>query len=90
MSVRATIEVVTPDGSVPAMRLLEIELTSTPVLDEKGWRDLDEIGTYSVIVRRSPTDGRARRAAFEHRYGDDLTILVAKAGEAIRALHGTL
>ncbi len=85
MSVDVKIEI--PGSS--AYRHLQIHRISTPELDEGGKRDRDQIGDYVVTCTKSDRkDAEVRSASFTHRYGDDLTVLVGKAGEALREAHG--
>jgi hypothetical protein len=74
-------------GSGNAYRAMEINLLSTPTLDAKGRRDLDQVGEYEAFLIRSlDSTLRNERATFQHRYGDDVFVLIAKAAEAHRAL----
>lgn len=50
-----------------------------------------QINTYEVAVTNSSTGTPLwRRARFEHDFYDDVTVLIAKAGEAIRKEHRVL
>ena len=82
MSVQVQIDI----ANGAAHRWLSIELTSTPVLDADGHRQLDEVGTYRVVAGSKPIHltQTMRVADFEHRYGDDVLVLIAKAGTALR------
>lgn len=89
MSVYASISIA---GGM-AHRSMEICLVS-PTRPE-GQRELDDIGTYEVSMsNQSWPDGPARpvgsirSAEFQQRYGDDVTVLIAKAGAAIREKYG--
>lgn len=91
MSVHASIAIA--DGM--AHREMEICLVSPVRAD--GRRDPDDIGTYEVTMSNKPWPdgpaypvGRLVSAIFTHRYGDDVTILIAKAGEAIREKYGNV
>ena len=91
MSVYASISIA---GGM-AHRSMEICLVS-PISPDVH-RDLDEIGTYEVTISNKPwpegpsrPEGTLRSAEFQHRYGDDVTMLIAKAGEAIREKYGRL
>lgn len=91
MSVHASIAI----GGGMAHREMEICLVS-PVRPD-GRREHDDIGTYEVTIsnKRWPDGparavGQLRSATFEHRYGDDVTVLIAKAGEAIREKYGNV
>ncbi|MFF2388930.1 hypothetical protein [Agromyces sp. NPDC058104] len=86
MSVHVEVDVVIAGGN--ARRSLEINLLTTPTLTSVwGQRDLDEVGTYEVI---SSGGGRLLDAQFDHRYGDDYGVLIAKATTALREAHGQI
>lgn len=73
-----------------AHRWMAIERTSIPARDADGVRSLEEVGTYRVTSgnKPMPLTQVLRTADFEHRYSDDVTILIAKAGAAIREKYG--
>lgn len=90
MSVHVTIEYRQPDpdegGKEKALARRDIEIRR---VDEEGNHGNEHDGRYLYEV----TDLRrhsGRRAQFSHRFGDDLTVLIAKAGEAIREKYGVL
>ncbi|MEV5068925.1 hypothetical protein MRBLMI12_000481 [Microbacterium sp. LMI12-1-1.1] len=53
-------------------------------------RDPDTVSQYVVERTNSVGGGGYRTASFEHRFGDDVTILVAKAGAALRKKYGNV
>lgn len=69
-----------------ARRRMHIENVSPALdLDAEGRRSQDQVCAYAVLV----SGGRKQLVAgFEHRYGDDVTVLIAKAGDAIREKYG--
>ncbi|MDF2506303.1 MAG: hypothetical protein K0Q52_162 [Microbacterium sp.] len=74
------------DGS--ARRHLHIENITTEVeFGANGFRSLDQECSYTALISGGNQD---RIATFTHRYGDDVTVLIAKAGEAIREKYGRL
>ena len=80
MSVRVTIDIA---GGAAHRTLIIENLTKVG-----NRRDPDEESLYCVERYNSPDGGGRKSATFTHRYGDDVTVLIAKAGEALRKQHG--
>lgn len=68
----------------------ELHISNMEVVRER--RDPDDVHRYSVEARnsRSGQGGWSLIAQFEHRYGDDVGILITKACSAIREKYGIL
>lgn len=80
MSVRITIEVVAPDGTIPAHRNIEIhrEKDGNP-LDPN---DYEALNTYRATLTGG---GDSASTTFTHRYGDSLQDLFAESTKALNA-----
>lgn len=81
------VEIDIADGN--AYRQLVITNISQEIeRDGQGWRSQDQVCEYRVERRVAPGTNIQKSATFMHRYGDDVTVLIAKAGEALRIAHG--
>lgn len=81
MSVQASIEI----AQGMAHRTLAVHRLDR---DDNLGHDHDTEYEYEVFVASRSDGPYSRHATFKHRYGDDVTILIAKAGEAIRQKYG--
>lgn len=87
MSVHVTIEYRQPDpddgGKEKVLASRRLEILRVQREGNHG-NARDELYEYTVV------DQRRRDATFSHRFGDDMSVLVAKAGEALRTKYGHL
>jgi hypothetical protein len=77
-------------ASGAAFRRMAIYCISNVIAkDSEGHPDHEQVREYEVEVQqRIPARQPVLTATFQHRYGDDVFILIAKAGEAIRERYG--
>lgn len=81
------VEIVIADGA--ARRGLIIENVSDAIeLDQDGNRSLDQQCEY--VVRCVNGGSRTIESRFTHRFGDDVIVLIARAGDALRDDHGVI
>lgn len=87
MSVHVTIEYRQPDpddgGHEKPLVRRELDIRR---LDAEGNHGNEHDAPYLYEVKDSRLSRRS--ATFPHRYGDDLTMLIARAGDALREKYG--